>query len=439
VDGTLELALWNPGFALPGHYEDVLLSAAGGISGPGGEPELELTGVPVSVVADFALLYPNGSDVVLATDIDFAPEGLNGNQAALGDYVNRLQLAGGSQSFAPLAANLFFTRTLGALQGTYDELSPVAHAESLAHTLLSSTRFGDRLMECRERDGEFRFTEEGSCRWFRFGHRSLDRDASTEHFAWELDALELSFGFQSEIAPNRHLGFGASFSRSDSTTGDSARGEADLAQVGLILKQRIGDLMLSGALSGGHGWFDTSRWVSVAGVLSGRAESSPGVNFLAARGRISHDLDGESWYLRSIMDAGLNYLHMDAFSESGLEVVGVHVSEQNRTYLSLRPAFELGAEMRTASGLLLRPYGRAGLLYFGSGPSPAVQASFAGAPPGVAPFTVSAGMERFFSDVALGLDVLSADGNVLRIEGDGQFGSDTRSLGFEINWTLGFE
>src|SRR5690606_11285641 len=242
VDGTVELALWNPGFARPGHYEDVLIGAAGGVRGPEGAPELTLTGAPVSAVADFALAYRNARDVLLVTDIDFGPQGLNGNQSALGDYVNRVQLAGGSGAFAPLAASLFFTETLAELGATYDELSPVVHAESLAHTLLSSARFGDQIMDCRRRDGEFRFVGEGACRWFRFAHRSLRRDAGSEHFAYELNGLELSAGFQGEIAPRRHLGFGVSFSRSDSLTGTRARGEADIAQVGLTLKQGIGDL-----------------------------------------------------------------------------------------------------------------------------------------------------------------------------------------------------
>ena len=440
LDGTFELILDNPGFVKPGQYDDPLVTAGGGIAGSsGGTPELALAGVPNSIVANFELSYPNANEVMLSTDIDFAPQGLNRNQSSVGNYVNRIQLAGGSDSFAPLAANLFFTETLGGLQQSYDSLNPVMHAESLSHALFSGVRFGDQLMDCRQREGDYRLTGEDQCAWMRFGRRFLERDATAEHYAYEQDGLELSAGFQNEIGEGRHLGLGASFVRADAVSGPLAQGRSDLFQVGATLKQRVNDFLLSGTLTAGHGWFDNRRFISVPGLASGWAESDPDVDFLSVRGRISHDLVYENWYLRTMMGAGLNYLHLHDFVETGVAVVGVFVPERHSSYVSLRPAVEIGGEFRTGNGYLLRPYGRMGVMYLGAADSPQVAARFLGAPGGVDPFTVTAGMDRFYADVAFGMDVLAINGNVIRIEGSGQLGSHTRAYGLGINWSLGFE
>jgi uncharacterized protein with beta-barrel porin domain len=58
-----------------------------------------------------------------------------------------------------------------------------------------------------------------------------------------------------------------------------------------------------------------------------------------------------------------------------------------------------------------------------SGTDPSITASFAGAPAGVAPFTVSGEFDRTYLDVDAGVDVLAVKGAVLRIGYAGRFSS----------------
>ncbi len=93
----------NAGYAMPGNRQHTVLSGAGGVTDSG----LALDTLP-SAVIEYELMYPNATDVVLDTDIDFSPKGLNRNQTAIGEHVNEIQLAGSSDSFSPVAEALFF-------------------------------------------------------------------------------------------------------------------------------------------------------------------------------------------------------------------------------------------------------------------------------------------------------------------------------------------
>jgi hypothetical protein len=68
-----------------------------------------------------------------------------------------------------------------------------------------------------------------------------------------------------------------------------------------------------------------------------------------------------------------------------------------------------------------------------------VSATFRGAPDGVATFNAVSGMDRNYADVVLGFDVLRNERSLLRLEGNGLFGSDTRAWGLEASWSVPFE
>ena len=123
LSGVVAINLLDPAntvqAAKPGTQDIVLLRAAGGASQLG----LSLV-APNTAVMGYSLHYPNGTDVVLRSMLDFAPAGLvGGNQAAVAAAVNAIQTAQSSPRFGPIATALFFQPNATALGAAYDSLS----------------------------------------------------------------------------------------------------------------------------------------------------------------------------------------------------------------------------------------------------------------------------------------------------------------------------
>ncbi len=448
--GTIDINMYNAGFALPGQHSDVVISAAGGIGvfegmltstaatgTMGVVPDLTLAGLPTSVVASFDLAYRNGTDVVLSSSVDFAPDGLNGNQSALGDHVNGIQLAGGSRGFAPTASALFFTETLGELQDTYNMLSPEPYADALSQVLIGSTQFGDTLQNCRNLRGDVSLVDEGQCRWMRLAYRRLERDQTGSSMGFEQEAVELSAGVQYDIDDNRNFGFGLSFTRGESTSGALAAGDSDLLQFGIVHKQRNDQFTVTGTFAVGHGSFTTARMINL-GPFPRIATSKPTINFASAHGRLSHDITGGRWYFRSNFDAGLNYTRLKSFAEDGAGAISLEMPATNDVFLTVNPSVELGGEFFVGHAVRLRPYGRAGFWSIVSDSVPELTASFRGSPDNLVPFTVESGMDKNYGDFAAGIALLGSNDNLLRIEANGLIGSNTRSLGVVASWSYAF-
>jgi outer membrane autotransporter protein len=133
--GVADLNILNPGWAVPGTYQTTIVTGVGGATDSG----LSL-GYQASAVMNYSLLYPNSTDVVLSTNIDFnSHPGLNHNQRAIGEAVNTIQRAGGSSSFAPFVAELVGLPDVQAIGEAYDSMSPESY-DAMATTTFEVTQ-----------------------------------------------------------------------------------------------------------------------------------------------------------------------------------------------------------------------------------------------------------------------------------------------------------
>ena len=129
LDGTVTTNVLNPGWALPGARDNILVSATGGVTNDG----LQLQHAPSAVIT-YDLIW-NPTDLTLATNIDFAPVGLSHNETAVGGAFNAIQLAGGNATLAPTVAELFNLPDLPSLAAAYDSLSPASYDTTTQATL----------------------------------------------------------------------------------------------------------------------------------------------------------------------------------------------------------------------------------------------------------------------------------------------------------------
>jgi uncharacterized protein YhjY with autotransporter beta-barrel domain len=438
MNGRVSLSQVNPTAVVPGTYRYTLVQAAGGMP----SPHLDLVFAP-SAVNSYALETPTANDLVLRVTTDFSPDTgggppLNGNQNAMGDYVNSVQSAGGSSAFAPITAQLMNAPDSKSLKSLYDHLSPAPFTNGPVAAITSNQRFSNAMLSCRVREGEHRFVQEGECSWGRVLARVTKRDETVNAASADEGATEISGGVQKAVNENWYAGFGISYEDSKLTTADLATSEGNRYQFGGILKAVYGAATFSVSLSAGEGHYDTQRFVNIP-VPGTVATAKQKIDFLSSHLRVAYAFEHGSWYLRPVADLGVSHTRLGAFSESGAGGANLNVQKQNETYVSVQPALEIGTEWDQAyNGTLIRPYAVIGATHYLTGSNPEITATLQGAPVGVAPFTVKGEMDKTFGNLTLGLDFLARDGKNVRVTYDGQFSEHTASHSFGLKLSVPF-
>lgn len=159
-----------------------------------------------SAVVTYKLIYPNLQHVVLDYDVTFAPAGLTRNEAAIGSYLNGIQLAGGAPKLDPLILHLYNLPNVGDLAWSLDRLNPAPYLEPVTSTILAAQRLNDDMQICRVETGEYRFVREGDCGWLRTDGVILHCTADGEFDAYHENTYDVAGGLEHEVAEHWYLG-----------------------------------------------------------------------------------------------------------------------------------------------------------------------------------------------------------------------------------------
>jgi uncharacterized protein with beta-barrel porin domain len=254
LKGRFVLQIADPGHILPGDHTATILNGSGTVSAVG----MQLV-APTSSIATFEL-KTTADDLNLHYVVDFSPAGFNVNRTAIGDHINNIQLAGSSNAFAPVTAELFWEPSQVNLANYYDSFSPEAYADQVAVTNLAIAGFTDSLMSCPTAPGQSDASPDG-CVWAKAGGRLLRLDRTDQDMAFEERSTGLSGGFEGEVAP--HWRVGAAASAESLRTGVSTRtqGSGERYQFGAVVKRLDGPLTTALAFDAGHERVETHRAV----------------------------------------------------------------------------------------------------------------------------------------------------------------------------------
>lgn len=436
LDGSLEVVIVNPDKASTGYREVTVLSASGGVTNRLLDPLL--LDAPVSAVAAYQIHYPTVQDVVLSYDINFSPAGLNTNQAAIGEFLNELQLAGGSSTLDPLVGAVFGIGTLEELKATYNILSPEAYASNVVSALVSTNSFSNAMMSCRQRGGDYKFVSQDECGWMRVAARSVEYHGTSKNLGFVEDSYQIAGGVQKAIGQNWHLGLSVSYEDVQSSVGDLASIDGHLVQGGMVIKGRSGATTWAGSVAGGHGWFDTQRAVNIAD-LGGVAEAMQELSFISGGMQVAHSFEHGDTYFRPMFEAAITSIHQYGFSETGGGLGNLAVEASDELYVALTPSLEIGAELALGDGgNLLRPRIKLGVTRYVGDENPTVTSRLVGTPDNVASFSSSAGHDKTLGNVEVGFDLLTVGGVTIRMDGLAQFGENTELYQGDIKVTVPF-
>jgi uncharacterized protein with beta-barrel porin domain len=426
---TLNLANATP---TTGATSLALVHANGGVTDNG----LTLGALPA--VAAYQLEFPDANDLVLQGGVNFAPAGLNGNQTAIGQNINAIQLAGGSSSFLPVVQAILTIPDVPSLGQAYDQLSPEPFADNEIGDFYSALRFADSLMSCNVPDGRYVFIKEGQCVWAQVGGKFLNLNATSGSLGFNESAFTASGGAEIMLRPDWFASFGLGYDHGNTSTANTlAQSQTDRAHFGAAIKYNPGPYLFAAAVYGGFGWYTTDRFIDFGG-FDATASSNSQISRVGGQFRAAYLVDRGSWYLKPILDLNVTHVDLSAFSETGAGGADLIVPGNGTTVFSASPAVEIGTQRALENGALIRPFARLGMSAF-SNTEFAVNAFFSGAPAGTPSFQVATGIDAVTADVAAGADLFLPDSRwSLKLAYTGHYGARVRDDGVRLKASLRF-
>uniref|UniRef100_B0T2H8 Outer membrane autotransporter barrel domain protein n=1 Tax=Caulobacter sp. (strain K31) TaxID=366602 RepID=B0T2H8_CAUSK len=426
LKGKFVLQIADPGHILPGDHTATILNGSGTVTSSG----MQLV-APTSSIATFEL-KTTADDLNLHYVVDFSPAGFNVNRTAVGDHINNIQLAGSSNGFAPVAAELFWEPSQVNLANYYDSFSPETYADQVAVTTFAIAGFTDSLMTCPTAPGQDTATR---CVWTKAGGRRLTLDATDQDMAYEERSTGLSGGFEDG---NDHWRFGGALSAEDLRTGIPTRtqGDGERYQFGAVVKRIDGPLTAALAFDAGTSSVETNRAVLLPSGLR-MAEGKQNQGFKALTARVSYRFGDDKAYAKPIAELSHSRITTHAFSETGAGALNLVAPKQEDRATRLSVKLEVGGEFMQGV-TAIRPYARIGASQTLSGRAPLFTAAFQSAPTPSGQFSVAGRLDKTTADAELGVAIVNAKGVSAKINWSGQFGDRVSNQSLAVKFSIPF-
>jgi len=240
------------------------------------------------------------------------------------------------------------------------------------------------------------FYRQRECVWGKAIGGIVHHDTTASHPGYTEKAAGFAVGAQKEIAD--HL-FIEGVGQYEAVTIDGNNFEQTGHQVsaGVALKKEIGNLELSGSLSGGVYGFDHLRSYSTLGGSSSASSDITG-RFVSGEARIAAIFEQRGTYVKPSASIALTRMWQDGFTETGSGGLNWKVDSVDHTAVYIRPKIELGRAF-DMSGSAAVAFLRAGLSHQFTDPSTSVSTSLAGSGGGLDDLKLE--VETYRTDVEL--------------------------------------
>ncbi len=427
LDGAVRVA---PLTLLPGRSAD-FLSVGGALQG-GLEAE-------ASPIFRYAVETTGNTGTISVASADFRTPAASGsdNQREVARHLQAAWDDGNVERLGTFFATLDSQASAGAYGSTLSDLSLGVAAAPAARRQATMLGFADSLSSCPVFEDGTAVLREDACMWARVAGSRADQGSDNGASGFDEDAISYQLGAQWEVSPDWFLGLAAAYRRDwfDSDDGRS-NSDGDSAFAGVSLKRHWGAWQVGGVLSGGYGWYDTTRKISIPG-FSGKADSEPELQNVGLRVRAAYNWGREKLYVRPYVDLDAIYTRQPSYDESGAGDLNLDVRSSDQWSLVATPSVEVGGRVAVGETNTLRPYARLGLALSNQDDWTS-KARLAAAPGGADGFDSSVPMDEVTTKVGAGLQLDTQRGLELRLQYDGQFSSNLTSHGGSLRIALPF-
>ncbi|TPE63702.1 hypothetical protein FJQ54_02280 [Sandaracinobacter neustonicus] len=337
--------------------------------------------VPLSLSSDFSVevyggnpspiysfsyaLEDNKTRLTVTAKADYTPANiaLNANQQNTANHLQqiwdngRVQAGGGVvQALADQIASADdYVSALDSLGA--DVLGSFAVTRPQAHRV-----FVGEMLNCPAADRADPPGEERNCLWVRAVGSDLDRESTAEAIGFRTKSGTLQIGGQREVGDGLFLGASLAYEH-DSIDSIQSRAHVsgDTLHLGAFLKKRQGALLMSLAVSGGMGWYDSHRRISI-GADQTIATASPRSRYVGSHFGIGYQQAFGDFYLLPQVEVDATYVHVDSIAERG-SPYALLLKQTGNTTFAAAPTIEAGGRIPLGQETMLRPFIRAGGLF----------------------------------------------------------------------------
>ena len=418
---------WQPGY---GEQVGQFMTA-------GGTADYDDVTVVPSAAGQYDLRTDDSGNILLKNDIDFANADIlaaaNDNQRQIALVLQELYLHGDYHDTD--FAELLYIETHEEYAATMDRFGGQILGDTQTTAALSSRRFKDSLLSCPQRDGADRYYDYGQCGWLLIGGDRFESDAVGDALSYDETAWQLAGGGQWELNGDWLLGGGLSYEDTRLNIDDAlAESDGERIQLGATLKRKFDLFELAGAVSAGFATNDITRRPLIGGNTTGTQR----IRFAGGHLRASYMADMGAWYLKPRASVGVDYLSTLDYSETG-GTYTISSPGGDDVYAHVQAGVDIGADVTTQSGMLLRPTVSLGVTQYLEHPKPTeITARMLTAPSGVTHFTSATNFDETRFDLTAGLDVFANDQVTVRAEFGGSFSEHTTSVGGGMKFAVKF-
>jgi hypothetical protein len=367
---------------------------------------------PESIVIDYGL-YRYPTELGVAYDVDFAAHGqLNGNRAAVGEYLNGVTRHGGSTGVGDVIAAAVSQTDLAVYADMLTQLDTEFYAEQQAIALNGAQRFARNLQNCGTIDIGESIGDERGCVWGRYDDNPSSREATGGFPAAESNGFSISSGIQRPLDGGWTIGMALDVEDTRSRGYDDLwTAEGKFVQLGGAARRDAGRGSFGATLQLGNQAQDVTRMVGVTNLFEARG--SRDVHFITSVLDYTWNYERGGFSVQPGMNLGSSLLRYGSMTEQGAGGQSATIAGGNETHLWVEPAIGARYTASFASGAALRTYARAGVLQYLSGTSTAVDAGLAGAPDYAQSMRISSDLDRTHLVGEAGLQYRAAGGFTL--------------------------
>ncbi len=446
LDGKVKVDLLSTFQAIVGEEIVPIIIAEDGITFNGrslgataGAPQeiIEELEVTQSGVAQYRLVQTSPSVISLAFDIDFANPGIleasNDNQDEVAVSFESLYRA--QELDEETARSLIDIPTAEGVAQQMNSLSAEIALDTQIFTLSQARNFSDTLHSCANTSltaEPGRFFDDGQCVYGEVEGVLYDRDETSDNLGFSASEFSFTVGGQMQIHDVWNVGGAFRYSNSSLTASKAlSSGEGDQYFFGLSGKRRIDDFELSSALSFGYSNFDLDR-----APLGGSASGDQNLWSFSSEFRAAYVYEEENLFVKPRLGLGVDHLFGSNYQESGSSSFLLDVDADSQTFVTFRPAIEVGGEWALPDESRIRPHLSFGITQFLGNRTVGLDASFIGS--SAIPFASSTKLDGTRYDIAGGFDLFANEVAVVRLEGISSLSKNSTLYGGSLRVEIPF-
>ena len=298
----------------------------------------------------------------------------------------------------------------------------------------------EQTVDIATKDGATTMASDNGCGWVKVFSNTLERRSTANDLGFSDVGNGLATGVQYRISGPWQAGFSLGWDNHSIQQKEvAASSSGDLFTGAAVVKWEDGAGSLAVALAGGSGRFSSQRTFGLATpeYAAAFAKSTFGLSFVQADARASWLFTRGAGYAKPQIAVSVNDAMIGQFSEVGAGAIGSRSPGGDHLGVTIKPAVEMGFDIKTSAGTALRPWLVVGAV-IRPDPTFTLPVAFDGSTVASGTYDQSTRMDRAAATVDAGFDLIRDRAYNISVGYKGELGSQYVRQGAQVKVTIPF-